>query len=121
MDHSDRKKHRKKRKEKASKKRTEREAKLSARAAVDPVFAAKLKQQKEVAAVGKVKGTTVVQSAVGGGTKAGKEFAKSAAFFANLQESVAQEKRDEGKPQKKRAKTGDAEQRAPGGASKYKL
>ncbi len=55
--------------------------------------------------------------------QAGKEFAKSAAFFANLQDSVAQQKLDEGKPRKKKAKAGEEgqQQQQQGGASKYKL
>lgn len=114
LDHTDRKKQRKHRKEASKKRDREREAKAKARAAVDPVYAAKLRERKELAAVGTVKGTTVVQSDVGGGTKAGKEFAKSAQFFANLQERTEQDKRDGGKRHKK-PKTQETS------AAKYKL
>ena len=108
MDHEDRKKHRKMRKDSSKKKRQRKEEEKKARAAVDPEFAAKMKEQKEIAAIGKVKGTKVLTSDVGGGTKAGKEYTKSSKFFANLQEQVdreKQEKIDGIKPKKKKAKS----------------
>ena len=89
LEHDDRKRHRKQRKEGAKKKKTIQEQEKKARAAVDPVFAAKLKAAKEVEAIGKVKGTKMAGSqGIGGGTKAGKEYTKSATFFKNLQETV---------------------------------
>lgn len=77
---------------------------MKARAAVDPEFAAKLKKKKELDSIGKMKGTSIQSTEIGGGTKAGKEFTKSSKFFANLQEQVDQEKLGL-KPKKKREKT----------------
>ncbi len=68
MDHADRKKHRKQRKERSHKRDRERESRMKEREAVDPAFAAKRKQHRELAAIGTVQGTTVQRTAIGGGT-----------------------------------------------------
>lgn len=100
MEHEDRKKQRRVRKEQAKKREREKEAKIKARAAVDPAFAEKLRQQKEVAAVGKMAGTAVAKSDTGGGTKAGKEYTQSTKFFAALQDEADGKVKEKKKKQK---------------------
>jgi U3 small nucleolar RNA-associated protein MPP10 len=115
MGHEDRKRHRRLRKESSKKRKSEKEAQKRARAAADPVFAAKLQQAKELEAIGTVRGTHVSQDSGNGGTKAGKQY-KSTAFFANLQEEMANVAAGGAvDPKKKRAKKSDKK------AENYKL
>ena len=100
----DRRRRRRQRKEAAKRRASEKEASKRARAAVDPVFAQKMRQEKEVAAVATVKGTTMGESSKGG-TRAGKAF-KSTAFFTGLHE----EQQGLAEPKKKKTKVQSANQ-----------
>lgn len=102
LEHDDRQKRRRKRKEIAKKKKRVREERQRNRAAQDEEYAARLRSDKEAAAVGKAKNVKIATE----GAKSGKDFTRSTKFFAQLQEQVDNEAKGIKPTAAKKAKTG---------------